>query len=180
MSRHFGPIRQLGYVVRDIRFAMQHWIDVHGVGPFYFFDRAPIQDLQYRGAPCKAQIAFALAQSGPLQVELIAPLDIEPSLYREFLERSGEGLQHVAYWTTEFDRFAAQAEVLGMRRVLSGYTGDPAGRFAYYNGGGYPGTCIEISALSAPKWRLFDTVARAAEGWDGSDPVRRYVPEDGA
>ncbi len=33
MSRLFGPIRQNGYVVRDIEAAMAHWIDVLQVGP---------------------------------------------------------------------------------------------------------------------------------------------------
>lgn len=176
MSRHFGPIRQLGYVVRDIRSAMQYWTDVHGVGPFYLFERAPIQDLRYRGKPCKAEVAIALAQSGPIQVELIALLDNEASLYREFLEQSGEGLQHVAYWSPEFDRLTNKAEELGMHCVLSGCTGDPDGRFAYFDGGGYPGTCFEISNLSTAKSLLFQTVANAAKDWDGRDPVRRYTP----
>ena len=31
MSRLFGEIRQMGYVVRDIEDAMHHWIEVCGV-----------------------------------------------------------------------------------------------------------------------------------------------------
>ena len=34
MSLLFGPLRQMGYVVRDIEGAMRHWIDVCGVGPW--------------------------------------------------------------------------------------------------------------------------------------------------
>ena len=33
MSRLFGPLWQMGLVVRDIDRAMQHWIEVCGVGP---------------------------------------------------------------------------------------------------------------------------------------------------
>ncbi|CAN5698325.1 hypothetical protein BH09ACT9_BH09ACT9_22900 [soil metagenome] len=36
MSRYFGPLRQLGFVVNDIDSALKHWIDVVGVGPFFF------------------------------------------------------------------------------------------------------------------------------------------------
>ena len=32
MSRIFGQITQIGYVVRDIRASMDHWVS-HGVGP---------------------------------------------------------------------------------------------------------------------------------------------------
>ncbi len=37
MSRIFGAIRQNGYVVRDIEAALDHWIKVIGVGPFFYF-----------------------------------------------------------------------------------------------------------------------------------------------
>lgn len=175
MSRHFGPIRQLGYVVRDIEAAMRCWTAEHGVGPFYLFERAPVHDLRYRGKPARAQIAFALAQSGPVQVELIQPLDAHPSLYREFLSGPGDGLQHVAYWTEAFEQLAGTARRLGMQEVWTGYTGDPEGRFAYFEGSGPAGTCIEISALSERKRALFAEVARAAEGWDGEHAVRSYA-----
>ena len=32
MSQRFGPVRQVGYVVRDIEAAMRHWVAL-GVGP---------------------------------------------------------------------------------------------------------------------------------------------------
>ena len=31
MSRLFGPLRQMGYVVPDVEAAMKHWIEVCGV-----------------------------------------------------------------------------------------------------------------------------------------------------
>ena len=39
MSRIFGAVCQNGYVVRDIRAAMDHWVNVMGVGPWYYIDR---------------------------------------------------------------------------------------------------------------------------------------------
>ena len=35
MSRIFGPIRQNGYVVRDINAALEHWTSVVGMGPLF-------------------------------------------------------------------------------------------------------------------------------------------------
>jgi hypothetical protein len=173
MSRHFGPIRQLGYVVGDIQAAMTYWTSVHGVGPFYLFAVAPVKELRYRDQATPAQMAIALGQSGPMQIELIQPLDEHPSLYRDFLLAHGGGLQHVAYWTQHFDTLVAQAQSMGMRAVLSGFTGDAAGRFRYFEGSvAFPGACLEISELSTAKRALFDEVARASVGWRGDDPIR--------
>lgn len=168
MSVHFGSIKQLGYVVLDLDAAINYWTTQVGVGPFFVFKEAPIRDFRYRGEPCDARVTFALAQSGDVQIELIAPLDDVPSLYREHLEQQGEGLQHVAYWTEDFRRLTDKALAVGYTEVLSGYTGDPDGRFAYFIGGGHTGACVEISALSAKKQELFAAVAKASKVWDGS------------
>ena len=103
MSRIFGAITQNGYVVRDIEAAMRHWIDVLGVGPWFYVARAPIEDFQYRGAPSPVEVSIALANSGALQIELIQQRNDAPSMYRDFLQAGNERLQHVAYWTQTFD-----------------------------------------------------------------------------
>jgi hypothetical protein len=54
MSRLFGPIRQNGYVVRDIEGALKHWTTVLGVGPFFSVERARIAGFQYQGQPSAA------------------------------------------------------------------------------------------------------------------------------
>ena len=104
MSRIFGSVRQNGYVVRDIRAALTHWTERLGVGPFYYIKQAPIEDFRYRGEPSDLVVSIALAQSGPLQIELIQQRNDAPSMYRDFLAAGHEGLQHIAYWTEDFDR----------------------------------------------------------------------------
>ena len=47
MSRLFGPLRQMGYVVRDVEAAMRHWIDVCGVGPWFYAERLPLTAFSY-------------------------------------------------------------------------------------------------------------------------------------
>ena len=54
------------------------------VGPFFLIDVAPVLDFTYRGQPSDARISIALAQDGPMQIELIQPLDDAPSMYRDF------------------------------------------------------------------------------------------------
>src|SRR6201999_3395061 len=49
MSRLFGPLRQMGYVVTDVDAAMRHWIEVCGVGPWFYADRLPLTAFTYGG-----------------------------------------------------------------------------------------------------------------------------------
>lgn len=172
MSRHFGPVRQSGYVVHDIEAALKHWTEVMGVGPFWYFERVPIETFEYRGEPSPLEVSIALANSGPLQIELIQQRNDAPSMYRDFLSAGLEGLQHVAYWTEAFDADFERALEAGFRVGQSGHIGDD-GRFVYFESTAHPGTVVELSEISGAKGRFFDHIREAAAGWDGSDPIHR-------
>jgi hypothetical protein len=174
VSRRFGAIRQNGFVVRDVEAAMRHWSDVLGVGPFFYFERVPIEDFRYRGEASPLEVSIALANSGPLQIELIQQRNGAPSMYRDFLDAGREGLQHVAYWTEQFDGDLERLHAEGFRVGQSGRIGE-GGRFVYFETGAHPGTVVELSEVSGPKGRFFAHVAEQALVWDGSDPVRRQV-----
>ncbi len=173
MSRLFGELRQNGYVVADVEAAMRHWSEALGVGPWFYFERVPIDDFRFRGERSDIDVSIALANSGPLQIELIQQRNDAPSMYREFSAACGEGLQHVAYWTERFDADLAAAEARGFRVAQSGQINGGDGRFVYFETEAHPGSVIELSEVSGPKGRFFASIRRAAEHWDGSDPIRR-------
>ena len=177
MSRFFGAVTQNGYVVRDIQTAMRHWIEVLGVGPWYYVERAPIVDFTYKGEPSAAEVSIALANSGSLQIELIQQRNDAPSMYRDFLAAGHEGLQHVAYWTTTFDADLQRILDAGYAIGQSGRVGD-RGPFVYFQTEGHPGTVVELSDVSGPKGRMFQRIAEASRDWDGSDPIRTVWPMD--
>ena len=173
MSRIFGAIRQNGYVVRDIEAALRHWTTALGVGPFFYFERAPITEFTYRGTPSPLEVSIALANSGDLQIELIQQRNDAPSMYRDCLAAGREGLQHVAYWT---DRFEIDLErCLGAGFVVGqeGVAGGANGRFAYFDTETHPGTVVELSDSSGAKGAFFRHIAEVARTWDGTDPIRR-------
>ena len=64
MSRIFGPVRQNGYIVRDIDAAMKHWVEVMGVGPWYYIDRVQTDWFRHRGVDSAVEMSIALANSG--------------------------------------------------------------------------------------------------------------------
>ena len=114
MSRVFGPLRQLGYVVRDIEAAMRCWTEVNGVGPFFYIERVPLSAFTFRGEPSQPDISIALAFSGTAQVELIQQRNRAPSMYLEYLDAGQEGLQHVAYWPDDYEQAMRLASEQGL------------------------------------------------------------------
>jgi catechol 2,3-dioxygenase-like lactoylglutathione lyase family enzyme len=173
MSRFLGEIRQLGYVVHDIEAAMDYWSRKLGVGPWFYNPKVPIRNYRYRGESHEPHNSVALANSGFVQVELIQTRNDVPSMYRDFLEAGRTGLQHVAYWTADYDADLARLSALGFVPVMSGEVGE-RGRFIYFDTEYHPGTVIELSEVAGPKGRMFDLIRSASEGWDGSDPVRPF------
>jgi catechol 2,3-dioxygenase-like lactoylglutathione lyase family enzyme len=178
MSKLFGPVRQMGYVVRDIEAALRHWTEVLRVGPFFYFERVPLVDFRYRSEPSDCVCSAALAQCGPVQIELIQQRNDAPSMYRDFLAAGHEGLQHIAFWSDaeRFDAALQRAQQAGFTVIHSGASVDATCRFVYFAEQGHPGTAIELSCVTAAKAEVFRKVAEAAEHWDGRDPVRRLDP----
>ena len=172
MSERFGPIRQNGYVVRDIEAALDYWTRVLGVGPFFYFERAPLANFRFRSEPSPLEASIALANSGDLQIELIQQRNDAPSMYREFLGAGREGLQHVAFWTEDFDAALDAALARGHRIAQRGESGGPDGRFVYFEEESHPGSVVELSEVSGAKGRFFDHIRQVAAEWDGADPVR--------
>ncbi|HWX57974.1 VOC family protein [Bradyrhizobium sp.] len=172
MSRIFGPARQNGYVVRDVRAAMDHWIKVMGVGPWYYIDRVKTDYFRHRGRDSGIEMSIALANSGNLQIELIQQRNDAPSMYREFLAAGREGLQHMSFWTTDYQALYDRALTLGYKVGHEGQIGGEKGRFAYFDTEIHPGTVIEISDISGGKGRFFERIRQAAADWDGADPIR--------
>jgi hypothetical protein len=173
VSVFFGEIRQLGYVVPDIVAAMDYWSKVLGVGPFFYAERVPVVNFTYRGQPSSPVTSVALANSGPVQVELIQQRNDAPTMYRDFVQAKGSGLQHVAYWTQNFDADMARLSARGFKVGMGGEVG-ARGRFVYFETEYHPGAVIELSEVEGPKGRMFDLIRNAALGWDGSDPVRPF------
>lgn len=171
MSRIFGKVCQNGYVVRDIEASMRHWTEVMGVGPFFYLETVDIENFQCRGVAGKPDVSIALANTGDLQIELIQQHCDTPTMYREFLEAGHEGLQHMSYWSTDYQADHARFLDLGYKVGQEGEIGDN-GEFCYFDTQTHPGTVVEISNIAGEKGSFFDYIKRKAYEWDGSEPIR--------
>ena len=171
MSALFGKVCQNGYVVRDIEAAMKFWTEKLRVGPFFYVRKVGIDWFKYRGKDSALDMSVALANSGDVQLELIEPRNDAPSMYKDFLDSGREGMQHIAYWTTDFQTLYDKAISLGYKVAQEGSIGGQQGRFAYLDTELDQGTVIEISDISGPKGQFFSYIRQAAADWDGTNPI---------
>ncbi|NLO83270.1 MAG: VOC family protein [Clostridiales bacterium] len=123
-------ITQIGIVVRDIDAVSQAYADFLGVEkPRWFwtagYDKA---HTELYGKPSDARAKLAFFDMGSLQLELIEP-DENPSTWREFLDKHGEGVHHIAFVIKDMDGKIRAMEQNGMPLIQRGdYDG---GRYAY-------------------------------------------------
>ena len=177
MSRIFGEMRQVAFVVRDLDRALRYWTETLGVGPFFLLrDLVPI-DYRYRGEPAPApRLTLALGYSGEFQIELIQQHDDRPSAYRDFLLAGHEGCQHVSSWVTraEYDRTMKEVRARGVQPAHEGALPGSGIRFVYFATDSIPGGLLyEMAEVKEPP--LYDMmmhIQATARTWDGSDPIR--------
>ena len=69
---------QNAWVVKDIEIACLRWADEMGVGPFFLneYPAGTFSDVTYRGEPADLAMKVAIAQAGPVQIELIEPIEL--------------------------------------------------------------------------------------------------------
>ena len=166
----FGPIMQNGFVVRDWREAALHWAEKLGVGPFFKLEHIKFDECRYRGEPTRIDMSVAIAYTGGYQIELVEQHNDAPSIYTDFLKHNEPGLQHVGTLVEDLDA-ALDANDLRDSIVQDGRTA--AGqRFAYVDTILHNGTMVELIEADEGMRKAFDYMQKAAESWDGRDPIR--------
>jgi NADPH:quinone reductase-like Zn-dependent oxidoreductase len=175
VANMFGSIAQIGYVVRDIEASMQGFINC-GIGPWFYLKGVRPANFTYRGQPSGMAMDVAVANSGDIQIELIQPANDEPSMYRDFLDGGHEGMQHVSYWSEDYQDLYDRALAAGFTVGQEGQIGGADGRFAYLDTEHHSGTVVEISDIGGTKKFVFDLIKLAAANWDGSQPIHVIDP----
>jgi methylmalonyl-CoA/ethylmalonyl-CoA epimerase len=119
------PISQICVVVNDIDKTMYEYSKRLGWGPWSVFEYgAPLlHDTYLRGVPTPYTMIGAEVKVGDMGFELIQPTSGH-SIYQEFLDAKGEGVQHIAvmkHSPAESDAFLADMEV---PKLMGGFIGD--------------------------------------------------------
>jgi 4-hydroxyphenylpyruvate dioxygenase-like putative hemolysin len=120
-----GEIIQIGTVVRDLQKAVDNYWATLGIGPWQIIRMEPpiLRDVTLRGKSVEVSMLAAIAQKGSIQLELIQPLE-GPSIWKEFLEKRGEGLHHVQSLVEDSKVVLAAFKEMGVDVLMSGRIGD--------------------------------------------------------
>jgi hypothetical protein len=125
-----GEITQVGLVVKDLQESMERYWKLLGIGPWNIYTYAPpmLRDATVRGKRVDYSMRLALSMAGPVQLELIQPLE-GPSIYVEHLAEKGEGLHHIQSRVENIEEVLAAFEKSAIKVLMSGKIGD--GEFYY-------------------------------------------------
>jgi hypothetical protein len=159
-------ILQMSWVVRNLEEAAQRWHRTTGIGPFLINRHLAVTKPRYRGAPSATDFSTAIAQAGPIQVELVEQHDDGPSCYRDTVPAGAEALHHVAIIADAYDETLESYRRGGFEIASDGWFGDV--RFCYVDTSPTLGHMTEILEDKPAIRRFFGAIVRAADSWDGN------------
>jgi hypothetical protein len=167
------PIRQIAYFVGDVRAAAARHAALYGSGPFFILDVPPLAAV-HRGREVIFDHTPAFGQWGTMQVELIQQNNGGTSIFHDlFPEGSGRtGLHHIALFVDDLERSveafskAGHLEAMRLTNPRNNVTVVMMDTVSLY------GHFVEFYEPVAALTELYDLVAAAAVGYDGSNPVR--------
>jgi catechol 2,3-dioxygenase-like lactoylglutathione lyase family enzyme len=164
---------QIAWVVDDLDAAVRHWRQTAGLGPFFVGTHVGgmFTELNHRGVPAEVDISCAIAQAGPVQIELIKQHGSAPSPYRDVFAEGESGLHHICSLVDDVEAECRKYESLGFEIVLTGTVGGQT-PVAYADTRPMIGCMTELMGRQGLAAQMFVAAAKAAADWDGTDPVR--------
>lgn len=167
-------IMQMAYIVKDIRQAIDEWVEKLNVGPWFLLEHFTGLNPVYRGQRSQADVAIAMSFAGHMNIELIQPNDQNPSVYKELVDSKGYGFHHWGLASADVDADIRRYEKMGMKVAFR--AGVPTGGdVAYMDAGGAVPGFVELIQTSPVMERVFSGFYGATLAWDGSDRIRPFM-----
>lgn len=171
------PVRQIAYVVDDVRKAAERHHALFGSGPFFVLDRLALS-VEFRGQP---EVPFtsssAFGQWGEIQVELIQSHDSGPSVLNEmYPPGSGRyGLHHVAIIADDLDATSRRIEREGSPLVLRAHLPQMDMRIVMADATQSLGHYVEMYQSGPAILDFYRSIKAAADGFTGEDLIRELT-----
>ncbi len=167
-----GRPHHTGYVVESIEATAQRLADQFGAGPFILIEDVPLEDVTSRGEPAQFEHNSAFGSYGGYPIELLEVARAAPERVEARLSGPLPRIHHVGYVLARSAADAARAgfEERGIDAYLSSRLN---GEYTtVHDASATLGHDIEILVDGEAFRAFFEMVQGAAEGWDGSDPLR--------
>jgi hypothetical protein len=164
---------QLGHVVDDIVNAARRWSSTFGIGPFHVLPVVDQQLTHANGDVRTVRIQVAVAQAGPVQIELIQQHCDTPSLYRDWSRDGTSAFHQVATVTSDYVGKKAHFEALGYEVAAESL--GASFRVAYVDTVASFGFYTEVVEHTPRFMEQLDAISATCATWDGTDPVRLLI-----
>ncbi len=166
----FGPVKQWGFVVRDIDAAMKCWVEQLGVGPWWGYRNVPMKS-HFQGVETEIQIDVGLSYQNGVQIELIQQRNDALSPYRAFYDTPHAQMLHqVAYMVPDLEAALIQAKAAGL--TVNGLLSNDFSRYYYLESPALAGLVVELMQADPAFLAEYERCAAEAAAWDGSTPYR--------
>ena len=170
-----GGIAQTAFIVPNLHEAVGRWVTDMRAGPFFVLPHFLVPGPTYRGEESRADITIGMGFAGHMLIELIQPLDDEPSVYKETIELRGFGFHHLGIACADVDSDSLAYQARGYTEAFRAAV--PTGGEVVYldNGAGVQWGFLELLPVTPGMDETFTRFWKASLGWDGSDPVRSFL-----
>ena len=136
----FAVLHQVAFVVNDIDKTVDYYGKL-GIGPFKPM-KLQITDKLVRGKPVELKTKALITQVGPIEIELLQPIE-GPSVYFEYLKKTGsEGFHHLGFF---IDNIKEETEKLLKKGIKPTQQGrGPSDAFDYFETDEIGGVVMEF------------------------------------
>jgi hypothetical protein len=142
-----------------------------GAGPFFVASHIQLLDVMCRGRPGTFDHTSAYGQWGALMVELVEDHSVDSSPVRDVYTPGETGLHHLAFFVDPLDEALKWLLARGHELAMSARTAAGT-EFHFVDARATHGHMLELYEPSDRVLAFYASVADAAYGWDGRDPVR--------
>jgi hypothetical protein len=160
---------QVAFIVDNLEEAALHWVRSVGAGPFFLQRELPVSNVRGPdGEPAEFEQGIAVGQWGSVMVELVEVRKAAPAIAHEVM--TTPGFNHMAYFAADPAAEAARLVESGAPVLLTlDFGGVPV---HFHDARSTAGFVIEHYPYVDAIEQTYGFVADAAEGWDGTDPLR--------
>ena len=136
-------VAQICILVKDLDKTVENYWNVFGIGPwhFYTYKKPMVKDMSYYGKSADYEMRIALSYLGD-------------SVYSDYIEQHGYGVQHLGLLVDNMQEAIEKAENKGFKIIQdgSGFGLDGDGHYAYLDTEEEFGITFEL--IERPKGRL--------------------------
>ena len=165
-------IRQIAYFVPDAVAAARAHSAMFGSGPYYVAEHIALSLCLYRGRAAELDHSSAYGQWGDVMIEFVQQNNDGPSVFHDMYPDGGQGFHHTALIVDDITASMRAFEDAGHETGLYAKVAGMA--FAMMDCRGSLGHFVELYEPTSGLLGVYELVRSAAEGWDGSEPIRSF------